>query len=161
DPDVQISLEEVMEAGRGDIGSKAPKEIPPDKQPGALGSLGTKAAIAGLGAAAGVAGAIGGAVSAVGKMVGGIGSALGGLGGLVGLGGLGSGAGAGGAPGAGARSPGRGFLDAFKDWASAIAERMSETLENARNRELNRLMRMLDDDPENGLSYAIPIGGKA
>jgi tetratricopeptide (TPR) repeat protein len=150
EPDVQLSLEEVLQAGRGDIGSKAPQELPPSRgELGPVASLGGKALIVGVGAAAGIASVIGG-------MAGAFSSVMGGLGGLGGLGGGNSGS-----PAARARPVGRGFLDGFKDWARAWTERMSEQLENARSRELQRLIRMLDDDPESGLSYAIPLAGKA
>lgn len=143
EPDVLISLEDLMQAGRSDIGSKAPQQLPPSKNE--INPLAGKVMKAGLEAAAGAAGAIGSIVSGLGSL---LAAPLGTLGGL-------------GSTGAAPPSGGRGFLDGFRDWARAMVERLNEQLENARNRELQRLMRMLDEDPEIGLSYAIPLAGKA
>src|SRR5262249_22187077 len=143
EPEVVISLDDLMEAGRGDIGSKAPKDLPPSKAE--INPVAGKIMVAGLGAAAGVAGAVGNIAAGIGKLITAPLSGLGGSGGK----------------GPSKPADGRGWLDGFKDWARATIERWNEQLENARNRELQRLMKMLDDDPENGLSYAIPLAGKA
>ncbi len=145
EPDVIISLDELMEAGRGNIGSKSPETLPPHSKE--TNPLAGRVMIAGLGAAGAIAGALGGLAAGIGSLIPG------------GLGGFG-GAGASGSAGSSGGGAGGGLFDAFKEWAAAHVQRLSEQLENARNKELDRLSRMLDEDPDNGLSYAIPLAGK-
>ncbi len=51
------------------------------------------------------------------------------------------------------------WIDKLGNWAGSMIESMRRDLHEARNKELNRLMQMLEDDPEQGLRYALPLGG--
>lgn len=48
------------------------------------------------------------------------------------------------------------WLDRLGNWANNV---LNPQLQSERERELNRLMRMLEDDPDQGLKYALPMGG--
>ena len=48
------------------------------------------------------------------------------------------------------------WLDRLSNWAGNV---LNPRLQSERDRELNRLMRMLEDDPDEGLKYALPMGG--
>jgi tetratricopeptide (TPR) repeat protein len=45
------------------------------------------------------------------------------------------------------------------DWAASKLAGISQELEQLRNRELHRLIEMLDSDPERGLRHALPLDG--
>src|SRR6185436_172079 len=46
---------------------------------------------------------------------------------------------------------------AFSQWITRNMAALSGALEAARNRELNRLLRMLESNPDEGLKYALPL----
>lgn len=50
------------------------------------------------------------------------------------------------------------WIDRMRNWANRV---LSPEHQSARERELARLMNMLKDDPDQGLKYAIPMGGEA
>jgi tetratricopeptide (TPR) repeat protein len=54
---------------------------------------------------------------------------------------------------------GSSWLRALQNWAEKQIQRLSEQLQDERNKELARLMKMLERDPDAGLRYAIPFGG--
>lgn len=54
---------------------------------------------------------------------------------------------------------GTSWLRALQNWAEQQMQRLSEQLRDERNKELARLMKMLDRDPDAGLRYAIPFAG--
>lgn len=64
-----------------------------------------------------------------------------------------------GAGAAGAKPPGEpaggGLLGRLRSWS----ERTLEQLDQARAREVDRLLRLLERDPDEGLRYALPVGG--
>ncbi len=51
----------------------------------------------------------------------------------------------------------RTWLNRLEDWANRQAERVAADLERLRNKELHRLLHLLDHDPEKGLRHAIPL----
>lgn len=51
------------------------------------------------------------------------------------------------------------WINALEKWAQSKLQRISESLEAARNRELHRLMNLLQNDPDEGLKFALPMGG--
>jgi tetratricopeptide (TPR) repeat protein len=53
---------------------------------------------------------------------------------------------------------GWGWVKALESWAGKRLERISQALETARNRELHRLMKLLEKNPDEGLRYALPMG---
>lgn len=61
-----------------------------------------------------------------------------------------TGAGSGGAKG-------WGWLDAIQKWADDRWQQLAQHLEEQRHKELSRLMKMLERDPDAGLQYAIPF----
>lgn len=52
------------------------------------------------------------------------------------------------------------WLNGLSEWADEVLKR-GANLWNARARELERLMNLLDSDPDEGLKYALPLGGDA
>lgn len=54
---------------------------------------------------------------------------------------------------------GRGWIQQAMDWAAAKLAQVSSEMEELRHRELNRLMNMLESDPDQGLRHALPLGG--
>ena len=46
---------------------------------------------------------------------------------------------------------------AFSQWIARNIQALSKALEAARNRELNRLLRMLESNPDEGLRFALPL----
>lgn len=101
--------------------------------------------------------ALGGAAAlglgAVGGIVGAGAAALGGLGNLLGAGGSKAGAGrqAGGRP----ATSKPGLLDFLKQWA----EQQTQALQDRRHKELDRLMKLLETNPAEGLRFALPLAG--
>lgn len=55
----------------------------------------------------------------------------------------------------------RTFWDNVGDWAQQRLDSLNEGWNSSRNREINRLLNMLDSDPDRGLRHALPIGGDA
>lgn len=51
------------------------------------------------------------------------------------------------------------WVNALEQWAEARLRRISQSLDAARNRELHRLMNLLQNDPDEGLRFALPMGG--
>jgi tetratricopeptide (TPR) repeat protein len=61
------------------------------------------------------------------------------------------------APGDPGREPG--WVGRLRDWANRKLEGISDALTARRNREIARLMDLLERDPDQGLRYALPMGG--
>lgn len=57
--------------------------------------------------------------------------------------------------------PRAGLADRLSAWASSNAARLAAQLQAARERELSRLMKMLESDPDKGLRYAMPLNASA
>jgi hypothetical protein len=51
----------------------------------------------------------------------------------------------------------RTWVNGVEDWANRSLQGLSEQLEKLRNKELHRLLHLLDTDPEAGLRHAIPM----
>lgn len=125
---------EMLAAQGGEIGDRAGRPV--DEKIG----LGNRAALLGKGLA-------GGAVLGAGWVL----NTLGKLGGA-GPGGASSGAGKKG-PGASPQDPGS--LDRLREWA----QKNWQHLMDRRSREIDRLMELLEKDPDRGLHYALPLSG--
>lgn len=54
---------------------------------------------------------------------------------------------------------GSGWLRAVENWANRQLQQISKSLEATRNRELHRLMNLLQTNPDEGLRFALPMGG--
>jgi tetratricopeptide (TPR) repeat protein len=135
-PAETISLQEMLDEGRDDIGSLSPtlEELPPDPNepsPGLVGKLGRglqrklaqwmqKLARAGGAGDPPPAGA-----------------------------GRGSRAGRGGGPG---------MFAQMANWARQKMAQLDDSLRKSRHRELHRLMNLLQNDPDRGLRFALPCG---
>jgi tetratricopeptide (TPR) repeat protein len=52
---------------------------------------------------------------------------------------------------------GRNWLNRVEDWANQQAAKFAADLERLRNKELHRLLHMLEHDPEKGLRHALPL----
>ena len=140
------SLEQVLQSGRGDIGSQSSeiKSLPPrPKEPGEGLLDQAKRGIGKTfyGAVAGLAGMLGSAIPS-----GGFGQARS-AGALSGRGGDGGGA------------AGPGWLESLANWAAQRLQGISQELEDQRNREIKRLMHLLQNNPDEGLKFALPFGG--
>ena len=57
------------------------------------------------------------------------------------------------------KSGSRTWVDNVLDWAAAKLTSVSQEVEELRNRELLRLMHLLESDPDRGLRHALPLGG--
>ena len=55
----------------------------------------------------------------------------------------------------------RTWVNGVEDWANQQLQEVSEQLEQLRNKELHRLLHLLDSDPESGLRHAIPLSSFA
>ncbi len=53
------------------------------------------------------------------------------------------------------------WVDRVRDWAGRQLAGLADALAARRRRELDRLMHLLDEDPDRGLRYALPMGGGA
>lgn len=53
------------------------------------------------------------------------------------------------------------WLNALGDWADRRLRKLSESLTAARQREINRLMNLLQTNPDEGLRFALPMSGDA
>jgi hypothetical protein len=145
-PDSPMSLDDVMEAGRGDIG-KSPlggAELPPapgEPQGGAMGRTIKGAGLRALAAGAGM-------LASMAKGLGGIGQALGG-------GTAGKGAG-----NANQQQPsGKTWLQRLADWATEQQQAMNKNIDQLRNNQIERLLNLLKNSPDDGLAYALPLTG--
>jgi len=132
-------LETMLNEARGDIGTESPDNIAPltnnDPARGALGTAGQYAAYGGAMIVAGLAGGLAG----LGKL-------------------LGSGQGYSQA-GYGHHAEGPGMLEGLIEWAEGKMAALSDKMQNARDKELARLMRLMESDPDQGLKYALPLAG--
>jgi tetratricopeptide (TPR) repeat protein len=54
---------------------------------------------------------------------------------------------------------GSGWMNSIQQWVASKLESFSEQLDFARQRELERLMNLLQNDPDQGLRFALPMGG--
>lgn len=149
-PDALPSLAEVLQQGRDDIGSQGSQitELPP--RPNEPGNSLLDQAKRGLSQAA---------LKAIGGMAGMMSAALSHLpsfgGGSAPASGRGSGSGKGSAGGGGNSGPG--WLDALSNWVAKRLSAISQQLEDQRNKEIQRLMHMLQNNPDEGLKFAIPF----
>jgi tetratricopeptide (TPR) repeat protein len=146
------SFEAVMQAGRGDIGSQPMSSGGLGKAPGepAGGAIGRMIAGAGLSAAAGAAGMLASAAQAV----------TAGLSGL--LGGAGGGGGSTGGSGRPARqvpagSGGPNWMERLAEWARQRSQAMQQDLERLRHNQIERLLHALQNSPDQGLRFALPL----
>ena len=57
--------------------------------------------------------------------------------------------------------PRRNWVNGMEDWASRQLQGVNEQLEKIRNKELNRLLRLFETDPEAALRHAIPMNAFA
>lgn len=53
------------------------------------------------------------------------------------------------------------WINSLEDWAQRQMNRASSAIESLRQKEINRLLSMLENDPEAGLRHAIPLSGGA
>ncbi len=53
------------------------------------------------------------------------------------------------------------LLERVREWAAAKQQRISDSIGAARDRELTRLLDLLQNNPDEGLRYAIPLAGDA
>jgi tetratricopeptide (TPR) repeat protein len=53
------------------------------------------------------------------------------------------------------------WVDKLRDMAAGAMQRISAAQEHLRNKEINRLLHMLEHDPDKGLKFALPFGGGA
>jgi len=129
EPEFTPSAQQVLEEGRGDIGTQRPdaERMPPSPNEAASGPM------AGLGRAV-ERGLAGGLLWLAQKLPQGAG-------------------------GAGGPERKDSWLNSLEEWAASKLQRISESLEAARNRELHRLMNLLQNDPDEGLKFALPMGG--
>lgn len=51
------------------------------------------------------------------------------------------------------------WVDRLEGWANEQLRQVSKELEHLRNKELHRLLELLDSDSEKGLQHALPLGG--
>lgn len=139
-----LSVQDVLDDGRDDIGQQADEIAKLPKSPdeplsGMAGAVGRAAVTA---AAMPILG-LEKLVAAVGKLI------------PSGGGGAGSmGAGSGSSVGAG-----HGMFSAIGDFANNMLDRVAKSLEATRNKEIGRLLHMLESNPDEGLKFAIPFGG--
>ena len=53
----------------------------------------------------------------------------------------------------------RTWVNDVRDWANAKLSAANQAIDSVRNKEIRRLLHMLQHDPDEGLRYAIPFGG--
>jgi tetratricopeptide (TPR) repeat protein len=131
------SLAQVLQSGRDDIGSQGSqiKELPP--RPNEPGNGLLDRAQRGLSkgffqAVSGLAGMFGAALPKPGTATG-------------------KGA------GAGSRGSSQGWLNSLANWAAQKMNAISQQIEDQRNQEIKRLMHLLQNNPDEGLKFAIPF----
>lgn len=156
EPTGHLSLEDIAQAGREDIGSRsiAGDGLPqaPSEPPG--GTIGRAIASAGLQAASGAARVLGAAATAMAQGLGQLGKALG-----IALADAGSSAAG---PSPKALSSGRGqqgpnWLARLAAWTNEQQKALLKNLDALRNRQLERLLHSLAESPDEGLKYALPL----
>lgn len=143
-PSEPPGMQMVLEQGKGDIGTESDDfdKLPPDSdrpQPG-VGHAAMKAGLNIL--SAGIAG-------------------LGALGSYLASGGAGQagrGAASGSSPG---QPPGPSWLERLQQWTQQRLDKLDSALMSEREKAIDKLMGMLDRDPDEGLKYALPLGGDA
>jgi tetratricopeptide (TPR) repeat protein len=151
EPSERPSLEDVMEAGRGDIGTQpmAGGGLPQAPGEPAGGAIGRAITSAGLSAAAGAAELLASAAQALSNLTGG-------------------GSGAANAPATNsprqttqksAGSSGPNFLQRLADWARQRQKAMRQNLDQLRNNQIERLLHSLHNSPDQGLRFALPLTG--
>lgn len=148
EPIAELSFESILEAGRDDIGENAEKweGLPksPQEPTNGVASQVAQAGLAGL--AAGV-GMVFVALGGLGKLLSKLGQPLQGARGLKRQGAK--------SPRA-ARPPRRSKIGEF---LSNKVGKVQKSLEEARNKEVRRLLHLLENDPDRGLRFALPLGG--
>ena len=155
EPTHRLTLEDLTAAARGDIGTQpmAGENLP--RRPGEPmgGAVGQAVTQAGLTAAAAAAGAVGAAAAAMAAGVQGLAGMLGG----------GAGGGAGAAQPqratAPAAAPETTWLERLANWAREQQRALTGNLDQLRNRQVERLLHMLEHAPDLGLKFAIPFSG--
>jgi tetratricopeptide (TPR) repeat protein len=176
-PLVRPTMEQVLDAGRDDIGSRSLSggtlpQAPGEPIGGAVGRAIARAGLKGASLAAGAMGAAAGTIAAGGAAL------AGGLAGGLAAGGLAAGLGAlaagtaglvgavvGGLAGEAARSmqgtqkkSGRSsLLRQLSDWAQRRREAVEQRLDYLRNRQIERLLNLLKVSPDEGLRFALPL----
>ena len=133
----------LLEQGKGDIGSTPPKKLPPTPDESALANAARRLGVAPAKLAE--AAAMGPLrfmawlqKQLAGRRPGGAGARPGGAGG-------------GGGP------SGKGWAERLHDWAAGQFAELNRKLQDQRSREIERLQRMLADDPDEGLRHAIAL----
>lgn len=138
-PASPITLEGIIEAGRDDIG-KSPLvggALPPVPGEPKGGAIGRALKSAGLGALSGGAGLIAKAA----KLLRGIG---GGEGNTLQL-----------------STGGTSWLQRLANWATAQQQALNENIDQLRNNQIERLLNLLKNSPDDGLAFALPLTGGA
>jgi len=153
EPTQRPTLEDLIAAARGDIGTQplAGGQLPSHPGEPAGGAIGQAVAQAGLTAAAAAAGAVGAAASAMAARV----QSLAGM------------LSAGGTQSRGVQpqrtsnasaAAGSNWLERLADWARNQQQALASNLDRLRNRQIERLLNMLQNSPDVGLRFAIPFG---
>ncbi|MGI8981284.1 MAG: hypothetical protein ACR2FY_18820 [Pirellulaceae bacterium] len=142
-PASPISLEDVLEAGRDDIGRNplAEGKLPPAPGEPQGGAIGRALKSAGLGALSGGAGLLAKAANA--------------------LHGLGQGIGGGVGSAAPASAGGKNWLQRLADWAREQQQAINKDIDQLRNNQIERLLNLLQNSPDAGLAFALPLTGGA
>ena len=124
-------IEQFLDESQDGIGADSPKELPPLPSESLINRAAAKGAEAGFRALEGLASVLGG--GSTGRPA--------------------AGSGGRGAPGTG------GWMRRLHDWANERRQALTKQLEEARQRELSRLMKMLESNPDHGLRFALPLHG--
>ena len=142
-PDSPPAIEQFLDESQDDIGSAPPQELPPLPNESPLARAAAKSASAAFGA-----------LKKLTKLLGGAGRSKPATRSDAGqpreprsirFGGAQSG------------KAGFGWVRRLHEWAKDRHEALTRGLEEARQRELTRLMKMLESDPDRGLRYALPL----
>ncbi len=144
-PAIPPSMQIVLSQGQDGIGTKgqngdkipAPEGEPKPGVGNAMGRVGLSVFSAGLNMASAAGEFIGRHITSVGSGVGGQG------------------------PSRMPDSGGNNWLDQLKEWTQRRLAHLNETVLSEREKEINRLMNLLDMNPDEGLKWALPIGGEA
>jgi tetratricopeptide (TPR) repeat protein len=123
-------IERFIRESKDGIGDEDPRDLPKLPSESPLRNLANRGAAGALGALAWLSGKLGGAPGA----------------------GADTGAAGTGAP--------PGWMQSLHDWSSKHLAALRPAIEEARNREMARLMRMLESNPDEGLRYAPPLAGQ-
>ncbi|MFN3148750.1 hypothetical protein [Bremerella sp.] len=143
-PAIPPTIQMVLEEGQDGIGRKgqSSEKIPPlegEPKPGVANSLG-RAGLSIFGAGLNIASAAG---EFLGRHLGSSNGAIGGVG------------------ASGSSSGSESWLDQLREWTRQRLERMNEAVLSEREKEINRLMNLLEMNPDEGLKWALPIGGES